>query len=140
MSWVERLLQISFFRFAVIGAGGFVVDESVLTVLLWSGQNKFFARVISIFVGMAFTWLGNRVLTFKAHAATGFTPMLKEAGRFFAANSVGAVISYSVYAGLVRFADAPLSDPNLAVVFGVLVSMTWNFLLSKHFVFGAGQA
>ncbi len=140
MKPIETLLNMRFFRFAFVGAIGFVIDESVLTILIWNGQNKFIARIISILVAMTFTWLGNRFLTFRQHAATGLVPVMREAMRFFGTNSVGALISYSVYAGLIRFADTPFDNPNLAVFISVLAALTWNFTVSKHFVFGAGKS
>lgn len=136
MSWQSRFL-----RFAIVGAGGFVVDSSVL-FLLHSiiGLGPYSARVISIFVAMNVTWTGNRQLTFAAQRATTPRAMLGEWARFLLTNALGALVNYSVYAVLVSWAFAPLSNPYIALVAGVAAGLVFNFKLSQRLVFrGAHQ-
>lgn len=128
-----------FLRFAIVGTGGFVVDESVLAAMHYGvGFDRYSARAISILCAMTFTWWGNRNLTFREHAAVG-NARFHEWLRFMLANAVGALVNYGVYSALVSFAPAPASNPLLATAAGVGVGLIFNFTLSKRFVFKTSQ-
>ena len=125
-----------FIRFGIVGAGGFIVDSAVLFIAhKLIGLDPYTARAISIFTAMNFTWFGNRVLTFRSHAAAAGRAMLNEWMRFIGSNALGALANYSVYAALVRFAPWPFCDLYVALVAGVATGLVFNFLMSKHFVF-----
>lgn len=127
-----------FLRFALVGAVGFVVDETMLALMHGGlGLHPLLARVISILTAMSFTWWGNRVLTFHTHAAQGPAAILREWLRFVAANAVGALINYGAFAALLRTAPAPLDNAYLAAAIGVGVGLVFNFTLSRIFVFRA---
>ena len=127
-----------FLRFAVVGTAGFVVNEAVLFALLkllrldpYSGQAAAFLFAAT------FTWWGNRMLTFRAHAATGAGGMAREWASFIAANALGGAINYAIYAMLVSIAPAPFNSPFLGVVAGTLAGLVFNFTMSRRFVFRA---
>ena len=83
-------IRAQFVRFALVGAAGFVVDESVLALMHGVlGLDPFVARAISILTAMTFTWWGNRALTFRTHAARGPAAVLREWLRFVGANALG---------------------------------------------------
>ena len=136
---LQALLRSRFLRFGVVGGAGFVVDETVLTILHYLiGLDRYSARAISIFCAATFTWWGNRNLTFAEHAAIGgVSELAREWAKFMAANGVGALVNYGAYTLLVSFAPAPLSNPLLATAIGVGVGLVFNFTLSKRFVFRA---
>ena len=132
----RRIAGSQFVRFAVVGACGFVVDTFVLFLMhRIVGLDPYTARAISIFVAMNVTWTGNRLLTFRARAATAPREMLGEWGRFLLTNALGALLNYAVYAAMVRFAPTPASNPYVALVAGVAVGLVFNFTLSKRLVF-----
>jgi putative flippase GtrA len=132
----ERLAGSHFLRFAIVGAGGFIVDVSILSLLHFGlGLDRYSARAISILTAMTFTWWGNRNLTFRAHAATERGHMLREWLRFALANSIGNLSNYATYSAIVTFAPAPLNNPLVATLFGTAVGLVFNFTLSKRFVF-----
>ena len=137
--WLRAVLRSRFLRFGVVGGAGFLVDETVLTILHYLiGLDRYSARAISIFCAATFTWWGNRNLTFAEHAATGGAGELgREWFKFMLANGVGALVNYGAYTVLVSFAPAPLSNPLLATAVGVAVGLVFNFTLSKRFVFRA---
>lgn len=135
---LRRVANSQFLRFGFVGACGFVVDTSVLFLMhRIIGFDPYSARAISIFVAMNVTWTGNRLLTFRAHAATSPGRMLGEWARFLLTNAVGALLNYAVYAALVRFAPPPANNPYLALIAGVAVGLVFNFTLSKRLVFRA---
>ncbi len=86
---------------------------------------------------MTFTWWGNRRLTFHAHAARGPAATAREWLRFVSANSLGAVINYGTFAGLIHLAPPPLDNPYLATAAGVAVGLVFNFTMSRTLVFRA---
>ncbi len=137
---LQALLHSRFLRFGVVGGAGFIVDETVLTILHYLiGLDRYSARAISIFCAATFTWWGNRNLTFAEHAATGgAATMAQEWIKFMLANAIGAAMNYGTYTVLVSFAPPPLSNPLLATAVGVGVGLIFNFTLSKRFVFRAG--
>lgn len=127
-----------FLRFALVGTAGFFVDEGTLAVMRnIVGLGPFGGRAVSILTAMTFTWLGNRTLTFAAHAARGPAAMFREWLRFIGANSFGALVNYGVYAALVGFAPVPLDNAYLATAIGAAVGLLFNFTLSKTLVFRA---
>jgi putative flippase GtrA len=132
-------MRSRFLRFAIVGAGGFIVDECALAAMHYGvGLDRYSARAISILCAMTFTWWGNRNLTFREHAAIG-SARLHEWFRFVLANALGAVINYGVYSALVSFAPAPANNPLLAAAAGGGVGLIFNFTLSKRFVFKPAQ-
>lgn len=137
MSWTRSLARISILRFAVIGGLGFVVDSTVLAVdTSWLGLDPFKGRLLSMFCAMTCTWLGNRYFTFHDRRARGsLSAIFHEWSKFFAANIVGALVNYGVYAALLHFASAPFNNKYVALVVGVLAGLIFNFTLSKKLVF-----
>ena len=136
---IRGLVRSPFARFGLVGACGFVVDETVLAVLHYViGVDRYSARAVSIFCAATFTWWGNRSLTFAEHAATGGPLVLaREWFRFMLANGVGALVNYATYTIFVSFAPAPLDNPLIATALGVGIGLIFNFTLSKRFVFRA---
>ena len=142
MTWAKRIRSLvpsPYLRFGLVGASGFVVDETVLTILHYGiGIDRYSARAVSIFCAATFTWWGNRNLTFAEHAATGgLGALAHEWLKFMLANGIGAVANYSAYTLLVSFAPYPFDNPLVATALGVAVGLVFNFTLSKRFVFRA---
>ena len=139
MTVIARLSRVAFIRFAMVGCFGYLIDTGILWLATSRlGLDPYSGRVVSIFVAMFFTLLGNRYLTFSTRAArNSMRAVAKEWAKFVAANMLGAVVNYVVYAFLVHSGPAPLDDKYLAQACGVLVGMLFNFFLSKHFVFSS---
>lgn len=140
MNWAARftqyLLRHPFIRFALVGGGGYLVDTAVLA---WDtsvlGLDFKTGRALSIFVAMAFTWLGNRYLTFPDRRARTLSGALQEWLKFMGANGVGAVVNYGTSVLLVNLAGPPLDHKFVAQALGVLAGLIFNFTLSKKLVF-----
>ena len=137
---IRSFLPSPYLRFALVGGSGFVVDETILTILHYGlGIDRYSARAVSIFCAATFTWWGNRNLTFAEHATTGgLGDLAQEWFKFMLANGIGALVNYSVYTLLVSFAPFPFDNPLVATAAGVAVGLVFNFTLSKRFVFRAG--
>jgi len=134
----ERIRDSRFLRFALVGGTGFFVNEAVLFVAIhFLRLGAYAGGIFAFLVTVTFTWWGNRMLTFQQQAAHRGTAMIEEWAKFVAANLIGFAVNYAVYASLVTFAPAPLNSPYLALAFGTLAGLIFNFTLSKRFVFRA---
>jgi len=126
---LRKLLENQFIRFGMVGGSGLVVDLAALA-FFWQvvGLDPLIARILSIWVAMTNNWFWNRVFTFRSEGSP-----LGEYFRFVLVNSVGAVINYSTYGALITLIDG--FSTYLAVILATLVSMTFNFVLSKIYAF-----
>jgi putative flippase GtrA len=130
------LRRSRFIRFGVVGAGGYVVDASVLFLMLhWAKLDPYSGRIVSYLAAATFTWVGNRYLTFADQRAHLFHGILREWARFLAANAIGGLVNVGLYATLVRYAPPPVNNPFVAQLFGVAAGLVFNFTLSKRLVF-----
>lgn len=137
-AFVRRVHEIRFLRFAAVGTAGFVVNWIALYLALHLAHlDKYSAWFAAFFVGVTFTWWGNRTLTFADRAAS--QGLVREWLTFFVANSLGALANFAVYFVLVTFAGPPVDNPLVAIVAGTLVGLVFNFTVSARFVFRAQE-
>jgi putative flippase GtrA len=136
----DSLLRSRFLRFGLVGVGGFVVDSLVLALLLrvlhldpYSGQ------LIAFLAAATFTWWANRQITFADRAAEGRKGIAAEWATFLAANALGGLVNYAVYASLVALAPTPFNNPYLAVAAGSIAGLAFNFTMSSKLVFREKQ-
>lgn len=122
-----------FLRFGVIGVLGLGVDTAALyfakDVL---GLGLYGGRVFSYLVAATFTWACNRRFTFTAADAAH---PIQQWAKFLAANAVGGVVNYVVYAALVTYWPLAAAYPFIGIAAGSLSGMTFNFIASKRWVF-----
>jgi putative flippase GtrA len=78
------------------------------------------------------TWMLNRSWTFRGPHSVGFYLQWL---RFLGANSIGGVLYYAVYAGLVASCARCEAQPVIAVAAGSLVGLVANFTLCRQVVF-----
>ena len=119
-------------RFTLVGAAGFLVDATALTLALGLGLGLYAGRVVSYLCAATFTWACNRRFTFSG--ARAGTPLAQWA-RFLGANAIGGAMNYGVYASLVTYSAAGPRWPVLAVAAGSLAGLVFNFAVSKAWVF-----
>jgi len=131
----QRLWAAPFFRFAVVGTGGFVVDTVVLYAMIMVGLDRYSGRAVSYLCAATFTWFGNRTITFTERRASGASGMAAEWLRFMVTNLGGGAVNYTVYAVLVTVSPTVHTYPILGVAAGALSGMTVNFFASRWLVF-----
>jgi len=133
---LHRLTSSRLIRFGAVGGAGFFVNEAALAVAkLGFAMNDHAAWVFGFAVAVTFTWWGNRNFTFHDRKSEGLLGITAEWGRFVATNGLGAVANFAVYSLMIAFAPWPLNVPYVALAFGVLVGLIFNFTLSKKLVF-----
>ena len=122
-----------FLTFATIGVIGFVVDSAALLLgMKLFGLGLYLGRVFSFFVAATSTWAFNRHFTF---APDDSRPPIVQWLRFLGANAIGGAVNYAVYAGLVTFDPFVAAWPVLGVGAGSIAGLTFNFTISKFWVF-----
>jgi putative flippase GtrA len=128
---LERPARGSWIRFAIVGAFGFFVDASALTLALFLGAGFFGGRVVSFLCAVTATWYANRTFTF----ASKDSRLVREWFRFLSANAIGGLVNYLIYAVLVSTVPLCEAHPTLAVAAGSAAGLACNFTLSSKFVF-----
>jgi putative flippase GtrA len=115
-----------------VGAAGFLVDAGVLQLAMFLATGLYLGRLVSYLAAATFTWFLNRHYTF---AATRSNARGGEWSRFLAANAIGGLVNYSVYAAMVAGFSRIAALPALGVAAGSIAGLVINFTLSKRLVF-----
>ncbi len=127
-----------FFRFAVIGAVGFVVDVGVLYALRHAGLDLYSARLLSFTAAATATWLGNRGYTF-AGGGKRVAALHREWLNYVMAMGIGGLTNYAVYAVLISSFNRFHSHPWMAVAAGTATAMVLNFVLARRLLYQRGD-
>lgn len=125
----QTLAQL--FRFALVGAAGFVVDSAVLYAALYAGAGLYGGRVLSYLCAATFTWYCNRRFTFASTNQNQKT----EWARFTLLNLGGFAVNYGTYAVLVAGVPLVAAHPILGVAAGSVAGLFVNFGINKFLVF-----
>jgi putative flippase GtrA len=130
-------LGTEFFRFGLVGTGGFLIDSATLQAALHLlGLGLYSGRVVSFAVAVTFTWYCNRRFTFRRHGGLSWRV---EWPRFVLLMLPGAAVNYGVYAALITFVHLAAAHPTLAVAAGAISAMLLNFAVARRLVFRAIQ-
>jgi len=120
-----------FARFALVGGIGFVVDASVLTMLVNGlGHGHYVSRAASFSIAVSVTWWINRHWVFKAGA-----PSRKEYTGYVIVQLLGAIINLGVYVLAIELIPTLSVIPVLPLAMGAAVALLANFLLVRRYVY-----
>jgi putative flippase GtrA len=119
--------------FAVVGAIGFLIDASILTLLMTGvGLDHYTARAISFTVAVTSTWYLNRRWVFDRQS-------VKMSGREYATyvivQIVGAMINLLVFVAAIEFIENLRNIPVIPLAMGAGVALLFNYGASSRFVF-----
>lgn len=145
---VLRRIDPDFIRFAAVGAAGFLIDLSVLTLLVrFAGYRpepvQIFgisltlspaiqARFVSFPIAVSATWMLNRNWTFKEAVKR---PILTEILSYLAVQGSGGIANVGAYC-LVLLLIPPLQAwPVAPLIVGSAVGLCLTFLGSKYWAF-----
>jgi putative flippase GtrA len=95
------------------------LDAGVVWGLTHAGLSPYLARVVSIALSIAFTFMLNRALTFRAGGRVSLAEVLAYVG----ASGIGMAINYAIYAGGLKLGLMWL--PALAL--GTIIAAAFNF-------------
>jgi putative flippase GtrA/ubiquinone/menaquinone biosynthesis C-methylase UbiE len=120
-----------FLRFAIVGSVGFVIDASILTLLVTAaGWHHYAARAVSFASAVTVTWVCNRQWVFAATANAG-----REYGGYFFTQGMGALINLGTYVVLIEQYPILSTVPVVPLSVGAGLALIFNFLVARHWVF-----
>lgn len=123
-------------RFAVVGAGGFVVDCAVFALLHYIvGFPLMTARIGSFIAAATTTWFGNRVLTFGFRGQGRWSDKMIQWQKFMFSASISAVPNLLCFKLMVELLPVFTGAVFIAMAVGILVGMVTNYLFSQYWVF-----
>lgn len=126
----QRTIWHQLAAFLLAGGTAFVVDASVLTILVKLAHfDPFVARVISICMAMVVAWLMNRHWTFAVGEAATATEFL----RYAAMAATASALNYAVFAAILLI-DGSV-EPLTALVVATAVAAVFSFAGMRLVVF-----
>ena len=129
------MLRRQLMLFTIVGAIGFVVDASIVQILVREFSiNPYGARVVSFLAAATTTWGFNRRYTFAGH---GSGSRRRELFRYLIAMAGGFALNYGAYAALVATWPLVRQWPAIGVAAGSVAGAALNFLTSKYWIFRA---
>jgi putative flippase GtrA len=122
-----------FLLFCIGGVIGFVVDASILRLLV-SGlhMDAYVARLFSFLIAATSTWLWNRHNTFRGTRRYG---LFGEWARYLFAMSGGFAVNYGTYALLYTFFEIVQRYPELGVAAGSVSGLAVNYVSSRWWIY-----
>jgi len=131
-SWRATLQQ--FIKFGTVGTLGFVIDSGMLYFGIYAlGLSRVAAGLFSFPFAVTFTWLGNRLYTFKDAAAM---PAARQLARFAGICAIGLIFNRGTYSLLVSTIPFIYAHPILGLLAGTAIGMFFNFFAARRHVFG----
>ena len=126
------LISSRFIRFSGVGTVGFIVDSSVLYLMVYiAGFNLFAGRIISYLFAASTTWFLNRHFTFTDFKCSQRT---RQWFKFVLVNTAGGIINYAVYAGAIVISTTVTNHPIIGVAIGSLAGLIVNYTASRLLV------
>lgn len=124
----EKLKLNFFLKFCLVGSFGFLIDLSFFNLIYFFFKlNIFLSRALSFIFAVNFTWYLNRKFTYLVIEKFTF----KEWVQYILGISFGSLINYSVFVFLVSNWTLAFRYPSIAIVFGALSGLFFNFNMSK---------
>ena len=121
--------------FAGIGAVGFLIDASILTVLSISlGVNLYGARVVSFMCASFATWALNRKYNFSINDAKD-QYRRPQYIRYVAVQTCGALINFGVFSFVLQIIPKLQSFPVAPLAIGSCAAFAFNFLGARFWVY-----
>ncbi len=120
-----------FIRFAIVGVMGFFWDTSTVYALR-GVMGLYMAGVMGFLVAATANWGANRIWTFRHHIHTA--PHVQWM-RFLLANSIGFVFNRGTFFALISISKLCHNQPVLPIIAGSAAGLSFNYFLSKRFVF-----
>lgn len=117
--------------FAIAGGAGFIVDATVLTLLIrFTPLGPFTARIFAIAAAVATTFTINRTVTFGRSGRH----VVHEGARYGFVALIGAGMNYAIYSALLLAAPETVT-PLMALVIAVSLVTVFSYLGYSRFVF-----
>jgi putative flippase GtrA len=121
--------------FATVGAVGFAVDATLLSLLVHIvGWPHYGARAVSFAAAVTVTWYGNRHWVFTRTNNAAF-----EYGAYFGVQAIGAIINLGTYALIIAIFPTLAQIPVIPLSVGAAVALLFNYAGASRWVFAAAR-
>ncbi len=138
LSGTARRLGRELGSFGAVGALAFVVDVGTFNLLIATVApgSPLRSKVVAVVVATLFSWLGNRLWTYRHRRGARSRRLVPELALFVGLNGVALAISLTILAvshyllGL----TSPLAD-NVSNVIGIAVGTAFRFVAYRTLVF-----
>jgi len=128
-----------FILFGFVGGIGFIIDASVLTILMKSfGVNLYLSRLISFSLASLSTWLLNRLVTFSKETQ-GTDIHSTEYFKYITVQVIGALINLLIFSLLLIQFSHLESQPVIPLAIGAIFGLLFNFIGAKTWVYPAKE-
>ncbi len=134
-----------FFRFAIVGAIGAVVDFGILNLLLLLSTTYVVAGTISFIAAVINNFVWNRYWTYPDSRSKKLARQLLQ---FTVINAIGLIIRIPLLAGLENllinwfgkllpdfFLSVQFMGHNTGLAIAILIVMLWNFLANRYWTY-----
>jgi len=129
----QKRFPVKIFLFLCVGAIGFVLDASILSILIFDfGWGHYISRIVSFSVAVPFSWLLNRMLTFRGSATANRT---REYTIYMAIQGAGALLNFTIYGTCIFFSALMKNYPVLALAIGSVVALVFNYTTLQRYAF-----
>ncbi len=129
----HRTTALEFMKFGTVGFFGFLVDYGLFRIALdIFGFGHYGSALFSFPFGVTFTWVGNRLFTFRGRSR-GKLGM--EWMRFFIICAGGLILNRGTYSLLTATVPLVYDYPILGLLGGTGAGMFFNFFLVRRHVF-----
>lgn len=129
----SSLLPRGFPAFVAVGAIGFLVDATILAILVHGYEwGDYTARIVSFLCAVTVTWYLNRKYAFAAGQTSN---RRQEYTRYIAVQGTGMLINFLVYALCIETSALMDAWPVLALAAGSVVALLFNYVGARVFVF-----
>jgi putative flippase GtrA len=131
--WKQTAYQ--FFKFGIVGGLAFGVDAAMLFVgINLLGLGRIGAALFSFPFAVTFTWIGNRLFTFRD---TVQMAAAQQWAKFAVVCAIGLIFNRGTYSLLVSTVPFIYAHPILGLMAGSIAGMFFNFFAARRHVFGA---
>lgn len=115
-----------FIRFCIVGGGGFVVD-SIVYLLVSAFLSPLVSRLASFSSAVFFTYVLNRVFTFKSQGVMSVT----EFARYYANMVIGGIVNITTFCVAIKASETIYSHPVIGIALGSIAGLFVNFMTSR---------
>jgi putative flippase GtrA len=128
-----KLLPRGFPAFFAVGGIGFVVDATILAILVHGYDwGDYTARLVSFGVAVTVTWLLNRSYVFADNRTRN---RRREYTRYLMVQGTGMMINFLVYSLCILSNEIMDQWPVLALAVGSAVALIFNYVGARLIVF-----
>ena len=121
-----------FLLFCIFGLIATGIDLLAFNIYFFFSSIFVISRIGGILTSFLFTFSVNRNITFKSQNKKIKTQFSKFVGLYAVSMAINTLVGLAIISA---FQSESLLIANIAAVVGILVSMTLNYLGSKHWVF-----